>query len=201
MPFSSTNCCLSRPPIHWKQQLLSKTIAKHATVVAVQCFSLLLAAKCQRELISIITTADVWCCLEFHTCTPRVWFCVYVSPTGTLSLKQPVVCTAILTQPGATPKARLEFLRDHCQVREADFLTFDAMRAAAQCVGRVIRGKTDYGIMVFADKVRTEVRVRINQSNPIQSNPIQSNPIQSNPIQSNPIQSNPIQSNPIQSNQ
>lgn len=27
------------------------------------------------------------------------------------------------------------------------------MRHAAQCVGRVIRGKTDYGIMVFADKV------------------------------------------------
>lgn len=26
------------------------------------------------------------------------------------------------------------------------------MRHAAQCVGRVLRGKTDYGIMVFADK-------------------------------------------------
>lgn len=26
------------------------------------------------------------------------------------------------------------------------------MRTAAQCVGRVIRGKTDYGIMIFADK-------------------------------------------------
>jgi len=25
------------------------------------------------------------------------------------------------------------------------------MRTAAQCVGRVIRGKTDYGIMIFAD--------------------------------------------------
>lgn len=39
------------------------------------------------------------------------------------------------------------------QIRENDFLTFDAMRHAAQCVGRVIRGKTDYGIMIFADKV------------------------------------------------
>lgn len=39
------------------------------------------------------------------------------------------------------------------QIRENDFLTFDAMRHAAQCVGRAIRGKTDYGIMVFADKV------------------------------------------------
>ncbi len=26
------------------------------------------------------------------------------------------------------------------------------MRHGAQCVGRVLRGKTDYGLMVFADK-------------------------------------------------
>ena len=50
-------------------------------------------------------------------------------------------------------KARLEYLRENFDIRESDFLTFDAMRHAAQCVGRVIRGKTDYGIMVFADKV------------------------------------------------
>lgn len=51
-------------------------------------------------------------------------------------------------------KARLEYLRDNLHIRENDFLTFDAMRHAAQCVGRVLRGKTDYGLMVFADKVR-----------------------------------------------
>jgi len=49
-------------------------------------------------------------------------------------------------------KARLEYLRDNHRIRENDFLTFDAMRHAAQCVGRVLRGKTDYGLMVFADK-------------------------------------------------
>ncbi|XP_057323789.1 general transcription and DNA repair factor IIH helicase subunit XPD [Microplitis mediator] len=49
-------------------------------------------------------------------------------------------------------KARLDYLRDQFQIRENDFLTFDAMRHAAQCIGRVLRGKTDYGIMVFADK-------------------------------------------------
>uniref|UniRef100_A0A4W4HTQ0 General transcription and DNA repair factor IIH helicase subunit XPD n=1 Tax=Electrophorus electricus TaxID=8005 RepID=A0A4W4HTQ0_ELEEL len=49
-------------------------------------------------------------------------------------------------------KARLEYLRDQYQIRENDFLTFDAMRHAAQCVGRAIRGKTDYGLMIFADK-------------------------------------------------
>jgi DNA excision repair protein ERCC-2 len=47
----------------------------------------------------------------------------------------------------------LEYLRDNFHIRENDFLTFDAMRHAAQCVGRALRGKTDYGIMVFADKV------------------------------------------------
>ncbi|SGY17434.1 BQ5605_C015g07784 [Microbotryum silenes-dioicae] len=49
-------------------------------------------------------------------------------------------------------KARLEYLRDAYRIRENDFLTFDAMRHAAQCVGRVLRGKSDYGLMVFADK-------------------------------------------------
>ena len=49
-------------------------------------------------------------------------------------------------------KARLEYLREQFLIRENDFLTFDAMRHAAQCVGRCIRGKTDYGIMIFADK-------------------------------------------------
>lgn len=49
-------------------------------------------------------------------------------------------------------KARLEYMRDNFKIRENDFLTFDAMRHAAQCVGRVLRGKTDYGLMVFADK-------------------------------------------------
>jgi len=49
-------------------------------------------------------------------------------------------------------RARLEFLRDEYQIKESDWLAFDAMRTAAQCVGRVIRGKSDYGIMVFADK-------------------------------------------------
>ena len=49
-------------------------------------------------------------------------------------------------------KARLEFLRETYRIRENDFLSFDAMRHAAQCLGRVLRGKDDYGIMVLADK-------------------------------------------------
>lgn len=49
-------------------------------------------------------------------------------------------------------RARLDFLREAFQIREQDFLSFDALRQAAQCVGRVIREKSDYGLMVFADR-------------------------------------------------
>lgn len=49
-------------------------------------------------------------------------------------------------------KARLEFMRENYQIRENDFLSFDAMRHAAQCLGRVLRGKDDYGVMVLADR-------------------------------------------------
>jgi DNA excision repair protein ERCC-2 len=49
-------------------------------------------------------------------------------------------------------KARLEFLRETYRIRENEFLSFDAMRYTAQCFGRVIRGKDDYGIMVLADR-------------------------------------------------
>eukprot|EP01082_Thalassiosira_pseudonana_P015808 g13869.t1 g13869 contig9:633108-635683(+) len=48
-------------------------------------------------------------------------------------------------------RARLEYLQTHYQIREQDFLNFDALRQASQCVGRVIRSKIDYGLMIFAD--------------------------------------------------
>ncbi|KAL7750753.1 TFIIH/NER complex ATP-dependent 5'-3' DNA helicase subunit [Sorochytrium milnesiophthora] len=62
-------------------------------------------------------------------------------------------------------KARLEYLRDQYHIRENDFLTFDALRHAAQCVGRVLRGKSDYGLMIFADKryARTDKRSKLPQ--------------------------------------
>ena len=49
-------------------------------------------------------------------------------------------------------KERLEYLRDTFGIREGDFLTFDALRQSSQCLGRVLRGKSDYGLMIFADK-------------------------------------------------
>jgi hypothetical protein len=48
-------------------------------------------------------------------------------------------------------RARLNYMRERYGIRDNDFLTFDALRQAAQCVGRVIRSKTDYGIVVLAD--------------------------------------------------
>ncbi|KAL9617092.1 MAG: hypothetical protein Q9160_008082 [Pyrenula sp. 1 TL-2023] len=65
-------------------------------------------------------------------------------------------------------KARLEFLRENYRIRETDFLSFDAMRHAAQCLGRVLRGKDDYGIMVLADRrfqrKRTQLPRWINEA-------------------------------------
>ncbi len=67
-------------------------------------------------------------------------------------------------------KARLEFLRETYRIRENEFLSFDAMRHAAQCLGRVLRGKDDYGLMVLADrrfqKKRTQLPKWINQALP-----------------------------------
>jgi DNA excision repair protein ERCC-2 len=36
----------------------------------------------------------------------------------------------------------------------------DAMRQASQCMGRVIRSKTDYGIMILADQRYAFCRVK-----------------------------------------
>lgn len=48
-------------------------------------------------------------------------------------------------------RARLDFMRAQHQIKDSDFLIFDALRQAAQCVGRVIRSKTDYGVVILAD--------------------------------------------------
>ncbi|RYG55293.1 hypothetical protein EON66_05630 [archaeon] len=48
-------------------------------------------------------------------------------------------------------RARLRYLEETFSIRQQDFLTFDALRQSSQCVGRVIRSKKDYGMIVFAD--------------------------------------------------
>jgi DNA excision repair protein ERCC-2 len=48
-------------------------------------------------------------------------------------------------------QARLKYIDEKNGISDKDFLTFDAIRQTSQCAGRVIRSKTDYGLMVFAD--------------------------------------------------
>lgn len=49
-------------------------------------------------------------------------------------------------------KERLKYMRQEHGIREYEFLVFDAMRHAAQCLGRVLRNKADYGLMIMADQ-------------------------------------------------
>jgi DNA excision repair protein ERCC-2 len=60
-------------------------------------------------------------------------------------------------------RSRLDFMREKYQIKENDFLTFDAMRQASQCIGRVIRSKTDYGLVILADSryARTDKRTKL----------------------------------------
>lgn len=48
-------------------------------------------------------------------------------------------------------KERLKYMKREYGIKEYDFLVFDAMRHTAQCLGRVLRDKNDYGLMVLAD--------------------------------------------------
>jgi DNA excision repair protein ERCC-2 len=47
---------------------------------------------------------------------------------------------------------RMEYVEKKFGISNKDFLTFDAMRQCSQCLGRVIRSKADYGLMVLADR-------------------------------------------------
>lgn len=49
-------------------------------------------------------------------------------------------------------KERLKYMRQEHEIKEYEFLVFDAMRHAAQCLGRVLRNKDDYGLMIMADQ-------------------------------------------------
>ena len=47
---------------------------------------------------------------------------------------------------------RMKWLEACLSIPESEFRNFDAMRHACQCVGRVIRNKADYGLMIFVDR-------------------------------------------------
>ena len=48
-------------------------------------------------------------------------------------------------------QTRADFIETKFGMPKQDFLVFDAMRAASQCVGRLLRSNNDYGIVILAD--------------------------------------------------
>ena len=48
--------------------------------------------------------------------------------------------------------ARLTWLEENRQIPQDEYRSFDAMRQTSQCLGRVLRNKKDYGLMVLADR-------------------------------------------------
>eukprot|EP01064_Diplonema_japonicum_P026252 TRINITY_DN37668_c0_g1_i1.p1 TRINITY_DN37668_c0_g1~~TRINITY_DN37668_c0_g1_i1.p1 ORF type:complete len:783 (+),score=134.66 TRINITY_DN37668_c0_g1_i1:32-2350(+) len=49
-------------------------------------------------------------------------------------------------------QARLNWLEENKQIPAKKYRTFDAMRQTSQCMGRVLRNKKDYGLMILADR-------------------------------------------------
>jgi DNA excision repair protein ERCC-2 len=47
---------------------------------------------------------------------------------------------------------RIRWMESCLGIGDAEFRTFDAMRQAAQCIGRVLRNKADYGMMILVDR-------------------------------------------------
>ena len=62
-------------------------------------------------------------------------------------------------------QTRADYVESNSDMSKTDFMLFDAMRAAAQCVGRLLRSKTDYGIVVLADRryAKPEARAQLPQ--------------------------------------
>lgn len=60
-------------------------------------------------------------------------------------------------------QARADFVEYEYGMNKHDFILFDAMRAASQCVGRLLRSKNDYGIVVMADRryARDKLRTQL----------------------------------------
>lgn len=136
LPFSSSTFYTSDRPFF---------VFRLATTVEVPCYSQLRVERFPRVLISITIMAELSSCSGM---SDRQIRCTFLTLTEYCGRRVPYQYTE-----SRILKARLEYLRDAYRIRESEFLGFDAMRNAAQCVGRVLRGKTDWGLMVFADKV------------------------------------------------
>lgn len=56
---------------------------------------------------------------------------------------------------------RTDFLEKKFGINQKEFVLFDAMKQTAQCLGRVLRGKLDYGIFVLADSRYNEEKIKV----------------------------------------
>jgi DNA excision repair protein ERCC-2 len=58
---------------------------------------------------------------------------------------------------------RLKWMQANLGISDTEYRSYDAMRQASQCIGRVIRNKTDYGLMVLVDQrfSRPELRRKL----------------------------------------
>jgi hypothetical protein len=78
-----------------------------------------------------------------HDCPPktdRVWLITRPSPRcGPVLCSRPRLTNSLYL----FNRERLEYLQTKFHINPSDFLTFDAMRQAAQCVGRYDRSQTD----------------------------------------------------------
>ncbi|KAJ9453402.1 TFIIH basal transcription factor complex helicase repD subunit [Diplonema papillatum] len=48
--------------------------------------------------------------------------------------------------------ARLAWMEENRDIKQNTYRAFDAMRQTSQCLGRVLRNKKDYGLMILADR-------------------------------------------------
>ena len=65
-------------------------------------------------------------------------------------------CVVMIGVPFLPPEIRAlnerkRWIEDNLKISESEYVTFDAMRQSAQCIGRVLRNKADYGVMILAD--------------------------------------------------
>lgn len=49
-------------------------------------------------------------------------------------------------------RQRMQWMESCLGISESEYRNFDAVRQASQCIGRVLRNKTDYGMMILVDR-------------------------------------------------
>jgi DNA excision repair protein ERCC-2 len=56
---------------------------------------------------------------------------------------------------------RTEYLENKLGINQKEYVLYDAMKQTAQCLGRVFRGKMDYGLLILADSRYNEEKISV----------------------------------------